>query len=58
MGPTGLVGLKVAVKQSLVVKQEYLPPLMSQALLKMLILSGLKEPAALTVATPLDLKTE
>lgn len=58
MGPTGLLGLNVAVKQRLVLKQESLRPLMSQALLKMLILSGLKEPAALTAATPLDLKTE
>lgn len=58
MGPTGLLGLNVALKQRLVVKQESLRPLMSQALLKMLILSGLKEPAALTAATPLDLKTE
>lgn len=58
MGPTGLLGLNVAVKQRLVSKQECLRPLMSQALLKMLILSGLKEPEALTVATPLDLKIE
>lgn len=58
MGPTGLLGLNVAVKQRLVLKQECLRRLISQALLKMLILSGLKEPAALTVATPLDLKTE
>lgn len=57
MGPTGLLGLNVAVKQRLVLKQEYLRPLMSQSLSKMLILSGLKEPAALTVATPLDLQS-
>lgn len=31
---------------------------MSQGLLKMLILSGLKEALALTDATPLDLKNE
>lgn len=56
MGPTGLLGLNVVLKQSLVLKQEYLSPLMSQALSKMLILSGMNEPVTLTVATPLDLK--
>lgn len=57
MGPTGLLGLKVALKQSLVLKQECLRPLMSQGLSKMLILSGVNEPVAPIVATPLDLKT-
>lgn len=56
MGPTGLVGLNSALKQRLVVKHECLRPLTSQGLLKMLILSGLKEALGLTDATPLDLK--
>lgn len=58
MGPTGFSGLKAALKHSLVVKQECLRPLTSQGLFKMLILSGSKEPVALTAATPLDLKTQ
>lgn len=57
MGPTGVFGLNVAVKQRLVIKHESLRPLMSQGLLNMLILLGLKEALVLTDATPLDLKT-
>lgn len=56
MGPTGVLGLNEAVKQTLVLKHECLRPLTSQSLLKMLILSGLKEAVAVTTATPLDLK--
>lgn len=56
MGPTGVFGLNVAVKHRLVTKHESLRPLMSQGLLKMLILLGLKEALALTDATPLDLQ--
>lgn len=58
MGPMGLLGRKEAVKQISVLKQECLRPLTSQGLFKMLILSGLKEPVALTAATPLDLKAK
>lgn len=58
MGPTGFAGLNAAVKQRLVMKHESLRPLMSQSLLKMLILLGLKEAVALRDATPLDLKTK
>lgn len=57
MGPTCFAGLNTALKQRLVLKHESLRPLMSQSLLKMLILSGLKEAFVLTEATPLDLKT-
>lgn len=57
MGPTRFSGLNTALKQRLVLKHESLRPLMSQSLLKMLILLGLKEASALTDATPLDLKT-
>lgn len=56
MGPTGFFGLNAALKQRLVLKHESLRPLMSQGLLKMLILLGLNEALALTDATPLDLK--
>lgn len=58
MGPTGFLGLNAALKQRLVLKHESLRPVMSQGLLKMLILLGLKEDLAVTVATPLDLKTK
>lgn len=58
MGPTGFVGLNEALKQMFTLKQESLRPLMSQSLFKMLILSGLKEPLAVTTATPLDLKSK
>lgn len=58
MGPTGFLGLNAALKQRLVLKHESLRPLMSQGLLKMLILLGLKEDLAITDATPLDLKTK
>lgn len=57
MGPTRFSGLNTALKHRLVLKHESLRPLMSQSLLKMLILLGLKEASALTDATPLDLKT-
>lgn len=56
MGPMGLAGLNSALKQRLVLKHECLRPLASHGLLKMLILSGLKEALGLTDATPLDLK--
>lgn len=57
MGPTGFFGLNAAMKQRLVLKHESLRPLMSQGLLKMLTLLGLKEALVLRDATPLDLKT-
>lgn len=56
MGPTGFLGLNAAVKQRLVTKQVSLRPLMLQALLKMLILLGLKLALVVTTATPLDLE--
>lgn len=56
MGPTGFLGLKVGLKQRLVVKHDTLRPLTSQDLLKMLIFSGLKEAVAESVATPRDLR--
>lgn len=58
MGPTGFLGLNAALKQTLVLKHDSLRPLMSQGLLKMLILTGLKEALDVTDATPLDLKTK
>lgn len=58
MGPTGFFGLNAALKQRLMLKHVSLRPLMSQGLLKILILLGLKEALALTDATPLDLKNK
>jgi len=58
MGPTGFLGLNEALKHSLVLKHGSIRPLMSQGLLKMLILSGVKEALAVTVATPLDLENK
>lgn len=58
MGPTGFLGLNAAVKQRWALKHTSLRPLMSQSLLKMLILSGLKEALVVTDATPRDLKKE
>lgn len=57
MGPTGFLGLNAALKQRWAMKHASLRPLMSQSLLKMLILSGLNEAVAETDATPRDLKT-
>lgn len=56
MGPIGFLGLNAALKQSLVTKHVSLRPFMSHGLLKMLILSGLKEAVVETDATPRDLK--
>lgn len=56
MGPTGFLGLNAALKQRWVLKHTSLRPLMSQALLKILILSGVKEASVETDATPRDLK--
>lgn len=54
--PAGVAGLNAAVKHSLVSKHECMRPLMLQGLLKMLILSGLKEALTVTDATLRDLR--
>lgn len=55
-GPLVVVGINVARKQMLVLKQNSFLPLIVQGLLKMLILSGEKLTFVFTRATPLDLK--
>lgn len=57
-GPTGVLGLKVALKHTLAVKQETCLAPRGQVLFRMLILSGVKETSAVTTATPLDLQVE
>lgn len=55
-GPTGVVGLNAALKQTLAIKQDTFRPLKLHGLLSMLIMSGVNVTRAVTTATPLDLK--